>query len=352
MSETINLCAPSFDPYDSYGQIACRLAWHLSQEHGVHVNAIGPGEILHDSQSAALRAILSQPIRPAVGGLVLGYPTTADLFGGMVAAGPRVAVTNWESTIPPEGWVAALNGMAAVSVASTFVRDVLVAAGVTVPVRVHPLGISETYHVVERPAGRRPFTFLCLGDRNYRKGWRQALLAFVRAFDHDPAYRLIIKARAKNFRFDVLTPNVEVLREDLSEHQMQALFARVDAFVFPTHGEGFGLPPREAAATGLPVIATDWSGTADDLRAWGYPLRYSLGPAWHEKGFAGKCGDWAEPDVDHLVELMRYVASGSPYVAGMAQHAARRIHKLYNWRRFARQVLELWRDVTSEKVCV
>ena len=33
-----------------------------------------------------------------------------------------------------------------------------------------------------------------------------------------------------------------------------------DAFVTTTHGEGFGRPPLEAMAMGLPTIATNWSG--------------------------------------------------------------------------------------------
>lgn len=350
--DTVNICAPCFDPYDSYGQIACRLAWHLSADYGVHVNAIAQGDVLYDTQSAALQDLLRQPIRPALGGIVLGYPTNHRRFGGMVMAGPRIAVTNWESTIPPEGWVDALNQCVAVSVPSVFVRDVLVEAGTVAPVRIQPLGISETYHYVARPAERRPFTFLTIGDRNMRKGWDVALKAFVLAFERDPAYRLIVKARRNNFRFDIKTENVEVLREDLSEHEMQALFERVDAFVFPTRGEGFGLPPREAAATGLPVICTDWSGTADELRAWGYPLRATLADAWTYDEFRGKCGLWAEPDIEHLAEQMRYVASGSPYIAGMAQHAARRVRKLYDWRRFAGQVLDLWRETAQERMAV
>jgi glycosyltransferase involved in cell wall biosynthesis len=147
-----------------------------------------------------------------------------------------------------------------------------------------------------------------------------------------------------------------VIRQDMSEAEMMRLFAWVDAFVFPTRGEGFGLPPREAAATGLPVITTNWAGTADDLVQWGYPIRYTMTTAWQDSPamaevypanpdeFPAKLrglGEWAEPDVDDLAEVMKHVATG-PLVREQAKRSAEAVRKLYNWQRYADQVLELY----------
>jgi len=54
---------------------------------------------------------------------------------------------------------------------------------------------------------------------------------------------------------------------DLSDEEMHSLYSHdnVHALVSLTHGEGFGLPLFEAAYSGLPVIATDWSGHLDFL---------------------------------------------------------------------------------------
>ena len=62
-------------------------------------------------------------------------------------------------------------------------------------------------------------------------------------------------------------PNVYVVHGDFTDSQMNQLYnhPKVKAHVSFTHGEGFGLPIFEAAYSGMPVIAPDWSGHVDFL---------------------------------------------------------------------------------------
>ena len=62
-------------------------------------------------------------------------------------------------------------------------------------------------------------------------------------------------------------PNVYLLHGDLSDDEMNVLYnhPKIKAMVSFTHGEGFGRPLLEATMTGLPVIATGWSGHLDFL---------------------------------------------------------------------------------------
>tara|TARA_R100001509_G_scaffold165380_1_gene146747 strand:+ start:7838 stop:9112 length:1275 start_codon:yes stop_codon:yes gene_type:complete len=62
---------------------------------------------------------------------------------------------------------------------------------------------------------------------------------------------------------------VYLLHGELSEEQLHSLYEhpKVKAYVTATHGEGFGLPLFEAAYSGLPIVATDWSGHLDFLTA-------------------------------------------------------------------------------------
>ena len=62
-------------------------------------------------------------------------------------------------------------------------------------------------------------------------------------------------------------PNVYLLHGSLSSEEMNKLYnhPKVKSFISLTHGEGFGRPMLEATMTGLPVIASGWSGQMDFL---------------------------------------------------------------------------------------
>ena len=69
------------------------------------------------------------------------------------------------------------------------------------------------------------------------------------------------------FPSDWSLPNVYLLHGSLSEEEMNKLYnhPKVKTFISLTHGEGFGRSLLEATMTGLPVIASGWSGQIDFL---------------------------------------------------------------------------------------
>jgi glycosyltransferase involved in cell wall biosynthesis len=74
--------------------------------------------------------------------------------------------------------------------------------------------------------------------------------------------------------------------------------------VYPSHGEGFGLIPLQAIATGMPTILTDWSAL-DEFSEYGIKLDYKIGPTG--PGFYYGLGEWAEPSFDDLCIKMESV---------------------------------------------
>ena len=108
---------------------------------------------------------------------------------------------------------------------------------------------------------------------------------FVEEFKNDPDVGLVIKTnRGRETSIDrkgtaalihkILneighkgTPKIHLLHGSMSRNEMNSLYKdeRIKAFISATRGEGFGLPHIEAAASGLPVIATNWSAHKEFL---------------------------------------------------------------------------------------
>ena len=84
--------------------------------------------------------------------------------------------------------------------------------------------------------------------------------------DKEDCLKKINEVKSK-FPKDWNLPNVYLLHGSLSEKEMNKLYnhPKVKCFISLTHGEGFGRPLLEATMTGLPVIASAWSGHVDFL---------------------------------------------------------------------------------------
>ena len=101
-------------------------------------------------------------------------------------------------------------------------------------------------------------------------------------------------------------PGTRLLSETLPRADIYALEAACDCFVSLHRSEGFGLAVAECMFLGKPVIATDWSATAEfvtrengcPVRAPGVTLEQNYGP--YAKG-----STWADPDPRHAAEYMR-----------------------------------------------
>ncbi len=231
---------------------------------------------------------------------------------------------------------------------SHFCADVFRQDGITVPIHVLPLGIGEVYRLGERSTDR-PLTFLAWAG-SLRKGGLTALNCFLKAFGDDMNYRLIIKERRARYPFTLTNPNVTWLQQDMSEEELYALYLSADVMIASTYGEGFGLLPREFAATGGISLATNWGGTADDLSRWGWPLPYTMAPAtWGGlvTDDVEETGLWAQPDEDGIIDRLWNVAANIDTYRAIARQQAPHVAEMYSWRKFAEGVLAIWESVNE-----
>jgi glycosyltransferase involved in cell wall biosynthesis len=248
----------------------------------------------------------------------------------------------WESTEVPAWRVDELNRSAElVYVPCRQNAESFAASGVEVPVRVLHHGVDAArFPLLERPEGR-PFTFGTYGDLSHRKGLDALLRAFREEFEPGEPVQLLVKSGGQ-LPPDLGggDPRIRVETGFRDQAALLELLRDMDAFVMPSRGEGFGLCGLEAMATGLPLIATDWSGPADYVRDCGaLPLRYELADAGGVTvGNSHFFGEWAEPDVGHLRELMRGLASDRAAARERGLRCAAAVRERWGWDRPALQL--------------
>jgi glycosyltransferase involved in cell wall biosynthesis len=247
----------------------------------------------------------------------------------------------WESTAVPRRHVQEINRAVSLQlVPSRQNLESFLQCGVRVPIEVLHHGVDETrFPVLTRPS-RDTFTFGTFGDLSVRKGIDLLIRAFRDEFRAKESARLLLKSSSPADIWRVDDPRVEVQSGCVDDAALLDIMRNMDVFVLPSRGEGFGLCGLEAMSTGLPIIATAWSGPAEYLDADdSFPLRYRLVDARgarsnHVRYF----GRWAEPDYEHLRALMRWMYEHPDEVKRKGLQCAARVRRDWTWRRVARQL--------------
>ena len=149
-----------------------------------------------------------------------------------------------------------------------------------------------------------------------RKNPEAAIEAFRRAFPRSENAILVLKASHADSdptarrRLEVAAESDRIrwLPAEISRPEVQDLIRVCDAYISLHRSEGYGLTLAEAMSLDKPVIATSYSGSTDFVRpGTGLAVRYKLVELEGSVGPYPPGAVWAEPDVDHAAELLRWV---------------------------------------------
>lgn len=224
--------------------------------------------------------------------------------------------------------------------------------GVTTPIEVVHLGVdTDAYPKVERPP-RKTFTFLMYGVLTIRKNPGAALSAFLDLYKDNPDVRIIFKTHSGTMgAVQMPYPNVQIIDEYTTPEKMKEYLFEADAFVFPSRGEGWGLPPLEAMATGLPTILSHNTGLSEYCDyAYNYPIVCpTKSPAQRFPKKWGNVGNWYEPDYERLKYFMKYVVDNREecYLNGLK--ASDWVRDNFTFDNTAKRILELVDQLLQNK---
>jgi len=258
--------------------------------------------------------------------------------------------TMFEAEPLPETWARIINRAGAVWVPSQWCKRVFIESGVERPIWVSGYGVNEkTFHYRPRAEGQpqwgSPYRFLwcgtSLGIEKHGFGGRKGGALVIDAFRrlNLPDSQLVLKVSENSvIRKIAGDDRISVISENLPLAGYIALLDSADCFVYPSHGEGFGLQPLEAMALGKPVIATYYSGMTeylDDSVAILLPNR-GLQPATHYHRLYGEeRSAWARISIDDLCDRMKWVYEHRHSASLIGMKAASRVAEQWTWRHAA-----------------
>lgn len=330
-----------------------------------------PETEMHGGERTSLARLTKTPVSPDSILVVHlqpdAYPAAQERFPHR----KRIGFTAWETDRIPGEWVEACNGMDAMIVPSRFNREVFARSGVRAPIFVARHGVDpscfypspERFDLGEDLPG---FRFMSIGTWQHRKGTDLLLEAFFREFSIRDDVCLILKTSGVPTRhaweqIHTVRDHLQLHHEpapvyitaaDMTVDQLRALYHTASCFVLPSRGEGAGLPFLEAAAQGIPSIAPRWGGQADFLtRENAFLIDGDLVPVDAEKAAfhwfrAGMY--WFQPDLAHLVRLMRWVVTHPDEARRRGERARADVIPDWTWERTVMDLLHAFDSVWGE----
>jgi hypothetical protein len=332
-------------PFDASGYSqACRATIGALHSAGIQLSVVDLTGRPHQVPDPLVSSLLGRPLSPDFH-LFHGIPP--EWAARAFPLRNVIGMTVWETDAMPPQWRNILNHSLEVWLPSKFNQQVFGRA-LEKPVFVlpHPLppprsGATEQSCPLNGTAEGK-FVFYSMFEWQERKNPHGILEAYLRAFNANDSSLLLLKtnpnaaAVAANALREAREKTksdaaVEIRAEAWAPDQMEGLHARGDCYISLHRGEGWNYPLFEAAARGVPVVATAYSGPLDYLDPAAHRLvRCGVGPVLQRYRYYHPSMHWAEPDVVHAAAQLRWVFENREVARNLATAAAPRLRQTYS----------------------
>ncbi|MGH2506590.1 MAG: glycosyltransferase family 4 protein [Ktedonobacteraceae bacterium] len=180
---------------------------------------------------------------------------------------------------------------------------------------------------------QQPFIF-CVGTLQPRKNHLGLIRAFHEMQQNKPNPLILVIAGDKGWMYEETQNLVKELKLEekvrflgrIGEHELIVLYSLAEMFAYPSFIEGFGIPPLEAMACGVPVITSNTSSLPE---------------------VAGDAALLVDPhDVHSIADALRRVAEDTQLREDLRQRGYRQAQR-YTWSGAAAKMLAVYQRISQ-----
>lgn len=246
----------------------------------------------------------------------------------------KIYGTYLEATKVWSHWIDAMKNVDEIWVGNKFSVDAIKNSKIKTPTYIFELGVDDIWQPYKRGA-KNKIRFLHVDSGSQRKRADLVEKAFIELFGNNQDVELTLKfhGHERGNSYNVLElftySNIKKIYQTYTQQEMYQLYKNHDVLVYPSEGEGFGLIPLQALATGMPVISTSVWCDYDKYFDKNI-IKSKMGKTQHTGYFEG---DVILPNYKSLLEIMQFVYEDIQNQCEFFYNQATDVIIEYNWQK-------------------
>ena len=252
-------------------------------------------------------------------------------------------LTTFESSKIPDSWVESINNYYhEVFVPHSYVKKTFLDSGVNIPVSIISYCYPQRNRTRPIEKNKSKLKLGVLGAPNHRKNIDKLVEAVTQLNQENYEVELVIHCPwLLDSKQEVwkTNPNINLTVGIKSDEEIDEWYSNLDAYIYPSSGEGWSFTPRESMSLGIPTIVTDIPVHEELVESGFYlPLCSNRWESAYYEFLRSTCGEWKYYSVQNIKQSIVQLIQEYDHWFNLAQVGKNWVADKYQWQFFIKQL--------------